>query len=412
MVTVDYLTKIISVPQSFLTFVSGSIYDLDTNAFRLALADIQDSEEGIPEDTMFKHNTEVTVAGTTFARTFEIINGYSVEFEDGQYTIRLQGSNNNIFDVAAGILVQNQVQIVSANSAGLINAPTIDLIGQQVLNEVFIDPTGEAGLEQAIGNFKRPVNNLADAFTIATRDDINAYRIKGTFTLDRDYPNWTFEGWGSKTDVIINFGGFSIDDTLFENIQLLGTMTGMAEFVNCDLGAIVGFSGLARHCGLSSTIQTAVSTTLTMTECYSLVAGTGTPVLDDGNNSQLNLRSYTGGIQLDNFTAGSTGTIDLVSGHIIIDSTCTGGTLVVRGVGQLTDNSTGTTVISNGLVEGEDVSLVRKILANHMETDPVTGILTIYDDDDTVLLTAQLYEDVSQVRTYRGKGAERREKLT
>jgi hypothetical protein len=66
------------------------------------------------------HNTEVTVAGTTFARAVEIIAPYSVEFEDGQYTIILEGSNNNIFDVASGILVQNQVQVIPTNSAGLI----------------------------------------------------------------------------------------------------------------------------------------------------------------------------------------------------------------------------------------------------------------------------------------------------
>ena len=82
--------------------------------------DIQDSEEGMWADTMFVHNTEVTVAGTTFARTIEIINGYSVVFEAGVYSVRLAGSNNNIFDVESGILVQNTVQVIAQNSAGLI----------------------------------------------------------------------------------------------------------------------------------------------------------------------------------------------------------------------------------------------------------------------------------------------------
>jgi len=66
------------------------------------------------------HNTEVTVAGTTFARTLEFINGYSVEFENLSYSVRLAGSNNNIFDVENGILVQNLVQVIAQNSGGLI----------------------------------------------------------------------------------------------------------------------------------------------------------------------------------------------------------------------------------------------------------------------------------------------------
>lgn len=117
MITVDYDTQVISVPQSFLTFVSGTLYSLDTEAFRTALHDLQDDEVGMPFPDFFAHNTQVTVAGVTYARTIEIINGYTVEFEDGQYAVRLEGSNNNIFD--EGIIVRNQVSVIPTNSAGL-----------------------------------------------------------------------------------------------------------------------------------------------------------------------------------------------------------------------------------------------------------------------------------------------------
>jgi len=120
-VTIDWATKVISIPQADLTLVSGTLYELDTNAFRLELKNIEDGE-GMPFPDTHRHNTEVTVAGTTYARTLEIINGYSVEFEDGQYSVRLVGSNNNFFDVEAGILVQNQVQVIPGNSAGLVVA--------------------------------------------------------------------------------------------------------------------------------------------------------------------------------------------------------------------------------------------------------------------------------------------------
>jgi hypothetical protein len=118
-ISVNWNTKVIFVPQADLTLVSGTLYELDTDWFRLQLKDIED-DEGIPFLDTHRHNTEVTVAGTTFARVIEIINGYSVEFEDGAYTVRLAGSNNNIFDVENGVLVQNQVQIIAQNSAGLI----------------------------------------------------------------------------------------------------------------------------------------------------------------------------------------------------------------------------------------------------------------------------------------------------
>ena len=115
-------TFVIFVPQADLTLVSGSLYELDVNAFRLELKDLEDDEAGMPFPRTHVHNTEVTVAGTTFARLVEILAPYSVEFEDGPYSVRLFGANNNIFDIENGILVQNQVQVIPSNSGGLVVA--------------------------------------------------------------------------------------------------------------------------------------------------------------------------------------------------------------------------------------------------------------------------------------------------
>ena len=124
--SLDPATKIVTIPQADLTLVGGTLYELDTNQFRLDVGILLASEAYILMDYAFQHNTEVTVAGTTFARIIEFINGFSIEFEDGQYTVRLAGSNNNIFDVENGILQQNQVQVIAQNSAGLVVISTGD----------------------------------------------------------------------------------------------------------------------------------------------------------------------------------------------------------------------------------------------------------------------------------------------
>jgi len=118
--SIDPLTYVITIPQVDLTFVSGTLYNHDTEAFRLELKSWEDSNEGIVQPKTHNHNTEVTIVGTTYARSIEILPPYSIEYEDGQYTVVLIGSNNNIFDVANGILVQNQVQVIPSNSAGLV----------------------------------------------------------------------------------------------------------------------------------------------------------------------------------------------------------------------------------------------------------------------------------------------------
>lgn len=51
-------------------------------------------------------------------------------------------------------------------------------------------------------------------------------------------------------------------------------------------------------------------------------------------------------------------------------------------------------------------TLARKILKNRTETDPATGVMTVYDDDGTTpLYTANLYTDVAGATAYAGTAA-------
>lgn len=146
MITVDLTTFVISVPQSDLTLITGTLYELDTNDFRLnELKVFEASEDGIVFSDTNLHNTEVTVAGTTFARTLEILSPYSIEFEDLQYSVRLAGSNNNIFDIENGILQQNQVQVIPTNSAGLVASSGGGGGGPSVWSEAEKDEALELG---------------------------------------------------------------------------------------------------------------------------------------------------------------------------------------------------------------------------------------------------------------------------
>lgn len=112
----DHLTRVITIPQNYLTPLSGNNYELDTNQLRLDVIDYMDSEEGMSLPDVIRHNTQVTLAGITFARTIEFINGWTITFEPGTYSVSLTNSNNNIADV----MNLNGVSLRSANSAGLI----------------------------------------------------------------------------------------------------------------------------------------------------------------------------------------------------------------------------------------------------------------------------------------------------
>lgn len=53
-----------------------------------------------------------------------------------------------------------------------------------------------------------------------------------------------------------------------------------------------------------------------------------------------------------------------------------------------------------------------KLLRNRTETNPVTGIMTVYDDDGTtVLFTANIWENVAGTTPYAGNAVNRRERM-
>lgn len=125
-ISIDFATKIITIPQADLTFISGSLYELPTETkFRADINALMDDEIGIVFDDPILHNTQITIVGTTYARFIEVINGYSITFENLLMTVRLVESNNNLFDVENNILnASGNVTVVGQNSAGLIVVTT------------------------------------------------------------------------------------------------------------------------------------------------------------------------------------------------------------------------------------------------------------------------------------------------
>lgn len=116
-ITLDQINADIGVELVDLTLVSPGVYTLDTDAFRKTLRGLEDEVENAVYPITHSHIQPITVGGVTLGRVIEILPHWSVTFEDGQYRVILQGSNNNIADVAT----VNQVSVASTNSAGLVD---------------------------------------------------------------------------------------------------------------------------------------------------------------------------------------------------------------------------------------------------------------------------------------------------
>lgn len=131
---IDWGTRVIFIPKEETILVQSTpieIRQLDVNIFRLALKDLEDSDDGIASVDTHRHNTSVNISGITLARVVEIINNFSITFEDGSYAVNVVGGNSNIGDVVN----LNTVSVRVANSAGLTESYSLEDIKGALYND-------------------------------------------------------------------------------------------------------------------------------------------------------------------------------------------------------------------------------------------------------------------------------------
>lgn len=336
MIAIDWINKIINVPRAYMSLTQSTpieIRRLDIDIFRLDLKDIEDSEEGMVYPDTHQHNTAVTVGGVTLARVVEIINDYSLTFEDGTYAVNLVGANSNIADV----LNLNQVSVRSANSAGLIDLPAVRLQSYTDAR-VYIDTLiGSAGTQYPKGTPPDPVDNYTDANTILMALNLVRFNLRGTIFFDVSDSIAGDEIFGaSPISAVLVFAGQDTTGATFHQIGITGPANGRASYDTCALGGpfgIADFSGIARECGLNGNITLAASNTenVLFFNCTSIIAGTTKPILDcNGSVGDVHIRGWVGGLKITEFTGGNNMEIDCTTGSLELDSSCTAGTIIVR----------------------------------------------------------------------------------
>ena len=356
-ITIDWGTRVIYIPRNDLTLIQSSpveIRELNLNWFRLQLKDLEDSEEGMIFPDTHRHNTEVSLGGLTFARVIEIINDYTLLFEDGQYAVNLVGANSNVGDRVN----VNQVSVRSANSAGLISSPAIEYSSYNQGVTVDIE-SSFTGTVFPVGTPQAPVNNLADALLICQYRGFDTIFVKRSMTIDSggDYHGYTFVGESyTKTTITISDAA-NVFECEFRDAQLAGVLDGGSVLRDCRIFDLDYIDGIIEDCILDAngTILLSGSRFANIINCVSGRLDTLLdipPIIDmGGSGTSLAIRNYSGSIQIINKSGPENVDIDLSSGIVVLDPTVVSGTVQVRGSGQLIDNSSGTVIVdSDGLI--------------------------------------------------------------
>lgn len=340
-ITIDWPTGVINVPRNDLTLVQSTpteIREMDLNWFRLQLKALETTTYGMAYLKTHIHNTEVNLGGITYARVIEILDPYTVTFEDGQYAVNLFGANSNVGDKVN----VNQVSVRSQNSAGLISSPLVEYSAFQ--NGVWIDPTnGVSGTVFPTGTPQQPVNNLADAKIIAdyrgfkTIFVVNELHLIGSY----DFSDFNFNGQSHSTNSIIVDTSVDVTNCVFTDLQVSGVFDGNSEFNNCVVNDATYINGHIHNSGLIGTIKLDGGNDGIISNCVT-VDPYDPPIIDMGSTGQnLALPNYSGLLTIKNLS----GTTEFVgigmnSGEVVLDSTTvTGGIIHIAGIGTLVDEN-------------------------------------------------------------------------
>jgi hypothetical protein len=200
------------------------------------------------------------------------------------------------------------------------------------------------------------VNGVADhksktwteVLAIMTGMGLNGVEVSqgSSITLAVDLLNTAVRG----LDYILLPDGYQIDNcTIVGAVLPLGVIAGNGGSLlleTCKIGNITVPEIAIVGCALAGKITASESGTYFTDRCASAIAGTDTPEFDFNSIEDifLNLRHYSGGMKLSNMIASSVVSVE-GHGQLVIDASCEGGTISVRGHFQITDLTHGKVTI-------------------------------------------------------------------
>lgn len=355
-ITIDWKNKIINIPRDDLTLIQLTpveVRELNLNEFRLTLKDLEDSEEGMCFPDTHRHNTEVSIAGLVLARVIEIINGYTITFEDGQYAVNLVGANSNVGDVVN----VNQVSVRSFNAAGLISSPDIEYASYQNCVTVDVD-SPYFGTTHPKGTRRQPVNNLTDALLIANVRGLSSFFIVGDITVDSngDYSGLDFIGESITKSTITVASDANVERCEFFNATLSGVLDGQAFIKESRIQNLEYINGVIEKCLLDEGVITlGGGADAIFLDCW-CGSPNHIPVIDMGGSGQsLSVRNYSGALKIRNKSGTEAISITLIAGQVELDSTVTNGSIYICGNGTVIDNSIGTANVMTGDLLSPDI---------------------------------------------------------
>jgi hypothetical protein len=250
------------------------------------------------------------------------------------------------------VMSSANTQIVKTSSASATLQQLAEIQQGMFQERVTINVTsGSIGTDYPLGTPQYPINNLADAKTIAAFRGFHNIQIVGNLIIgaSESISGFTLLGQGVENTIVTLTSGCTTSKTTFEDMTVEGRQNGETHYHQCEIGVLQNVHCEFFQCRLIGpiTMHQSYADTTVFFQCYSGdTAGAATII--DLTNSPVNMAfsDWNGFIQFQNMNKLTAGTVvvNMSAGKVVIDNTCTHGAIKVRGTGEIIDNSAGTVV--------------------------------------------------------------------
>lgn len=367
----DWNTKVITVPKTELTLVSGTYYTLEVVKWFQLLRELNGAQEGIAE-TVHEPIYNNTPPTTSTPRIVDVINGYTCQIENGAYNLDFINGNTNWRQVE----IKNEVGVGTNNTTGFIDPKFLE---HNLFNGgVTIDVVNgyDINYNDLVGTPKYPSNNEIDANAIALKNGFTNIFVKGDLVLEDINIEWTkfiFIGESAiKSLITVDFNA-DVFNCKFLDCTLTDSLDGTSQIERSVVNALDFVDGYVYKCSIGPGGITLGTTSIC--NIFSCYTSTLNVPIDCNGTGRLALKDFNGDVLISNYNGNDTHLIELARGQAKLDTTTiTSGTWVVRGIGKLTDElgnpiETGTwngATIINELIDSDKIQLLLDTLHGDM----------------------------------------------
>jgi len=297
----------------------------------------------------------------TLGATFFLLNSWRIRPQEADHWLTVNGnlytdpagaspfvSTLGAFTVTISMVVSNLsdaslAQMSEIEQASFEGAITINLY------------SGVPGTTYPTGTLRQPCDNLADAQAIGRARGISGIRVIGNLTVGaaESLSRWHVFCDDADYDTITLTPGCTTDGVKANGLRLTGTANGLLHVHDCILEDLDGVEGLVQSSVLRGTVTCASDTAFY--GCFDGVNPGSARIDLGGSGKRIEIRDYWGGLTLLNKTGPEEVTIAFSAGRLVIDSSVTGGTIVARGVGEISANDGTAALNSSGLISNASI---------------------------------------------------------